>query len=343
LLRSCEKCAIIEAFKIENYNKTEDLYMKLKKALSCVIAAAMMFSLAAVMTTGVGAAALPDPTYDATTGGWTVNHFVRTTGAAGENLIGIYPYGVEQGDLDAKNTINLVLPEGKAYADVRFIQVEFNFPADLEIEEIPVMVIVTNSDIGGWQEHKVHACPVVQADNALGRCNSAARSACNNTCVMDVSGANPTALITTNFSDVMGMSCEWMNIVFIADWDLDDGRTPGSAKVTLLDANKNLLGLSVFGGDPFVPPTVTTTPPPSGPLTPPPGDETKKPEETKKPDDEKKVCKACKLEVCYDSAVCAAAIAAMDDDDAPKGGVVFAIVPAVMALGTAVVFSRKRK
>ncbi|MCL1865886.1 MAG: hypothetical protein FWF82_00580 [Oscillospiraceae bacterium] len=218
--------------------------MKTRKILSCVIAAAMMLCVIASMATVVGAASeYRLPTYNIKAGGWDVNDFRRAEGNVFNNDAGINLFETEKEFLSSTPAPNLqiILPEGKGFEAIKFLRVEFDFPADTDLEELNGMAIIMNNNIHGWQQHNVHISEPVN-------CNPAAKAVCNGSCKFDTSGAKPVILVPVDLEEDEYAACEFLKVTVTCDW-AGDTETAGKATVTFLDKDKNTMVLGTWCDD----------------------------------------------------------------------------------------------
>ncbi|MCL2037117.1 MAG: hypothetical protein FWG83_07025 [Oscillospiraceae bacterium] len=288
--------------------------MKFKKAFSCVTAAAVGLGMAAVMATVVGASDYSAPTYDSKTGGWVVNDFRRVVNDF-ENNVGILPAEVKENpETDAM--VPLFLPEGKTLQDIKFVKVEFDFPEDTELEEIPVVNVCINSSAQAWQQHAIHIDPEI---SAIERCNAAGNRTCGRLCKWEEGTDKPTIIAPVDLVDPYYEEgdAEYAMFMLTLDWAIEDQKTPGTANITLLDENRNLLALSSTtesynpGGNEEI--TTTTDGTGNGGTQ------------------------------ATTVAGTTAAATTTASGDTPKGGVVLAIIPTIMATGAVIALSKKRK
>jgi hypothetical protein len=214
----------------------------------------MILSVVAAMATSVGASAFRFPTYDMKTGGIIFNDFRRVdnppTGVTPlNNAVKIDEFWTEYTP-DANFDVTMRLPEDVDHRDVRFIRVEFAFPSDFDIMEMSNIAIIAQNSRGGWQQHNVHADPEEKLACSGQAVNN---SPCTNDCKLDISGKNPVAIIPVDMSDRNGNPNAYFGLVVTIDWTGADGVTPGKAKANLLDANRNIIPLTlhctVTGGD----------------------------------------------------------------------------------------------
>jgi hypothetical protein len=207
--------------------------MNFKKSLSCIIAVAMILSVMAVMTLSVGASYRAHG-YDMRAGGFIVNDFRRNDTFLNE--VSIYTYGVEQQHLDGVANFHMVLPEGITYEDVKFVRVEFDLPASVDMELMSVFSVVTQGT-PGWLQHQLHIDPATEGAT----CQTSARRVCDNVCAFDMSGDKPVAVIPLNLPEAN----EFLKIILINSWTEED-EIVGSARVTFLNAQRNLIRATVF-------------------------------------------------------------------------------------------------
>jgi hypothetical protein len=214
--------------------------MNFKKALSCVVAAAMGLSVVAAMAVSVGASDFRAPTYDSRTGGFTINDFRRGS-APMLNAVEIDEFYT---DFAPNSQVNMTmrLPEGVEYADVKFVRVEFDFPADWDMDDMNNVSVIFQNNHNSWQQHNVHINP----DEILA-CGTSAARVCNNTCKIEMVNDKPVAMIPVNLGPTNTTESgnnEYFIVIVTADW-ADGDNTPGKARVTLLNEARTTIQMTL--------------------------------------------------------------------------------------------------
>jgi hypothetical protein len=218
--------------------------MNFKKILSIVIAVAMVCSMMAVMTASVSASNFRKPTYDRKIGAWNVNDFRRNLNEGFNNSVGVYPMGIESGDLDPANDIHVLLPEDVMYDAIGGVRVTFNLgniSADA-LAELPNMSVIMQHTGNSWEQHNIHIDPEAKDD-----CNFVGN--CSNKCSF-VSATNLRADIafTAPGISIGGASSpnDYLRMAITADWDGPGPYTAGSARVQLLNKQGSVIPLFVW-------------------------------------------------------------------------------------------------
>jgi len=218
----------------------------MKKMLAVVTVLAMMFSMATMLSLSASASNWRRPTYDRKTGGWNVNDFRREGGQAPafSNSIGIYPNGIEKGDLDNDNVLHLILPPDVAYNDIGGLRASFDF-GNLDADgmaELPNMAVIAQHSLMSWDDvHYLH----VDSDARLD-CDFT--DFCKNKCNYDKNN-NATVLFRTPNSKSNGEVVEnsYLRITLTCDWnDYTGSGTPGSARVQLINKRNRVIPLYIW-------------------------------------------------------------------------------------------------
>jgi hypothetical protein len=214
--------------------------MKLKRISALFVAFAMMFSVAAIMAVSASAReAWRLPTYDRRTGGWTVNDFRRNPSAGFGNAVGVDLFDTEEEFLTIEDDVNLnlFLPAGLDWDDIGGARVTFEL-GDIDedgLSELPNMTVVVQHNARTWEAHPMHIDPTVKE-------NCSFTDHCGNNCKFDLETLTATVLFQTpgNVTPWGNTPNEFLKVTVTCDW-LEDARTPGIARVNLLDKNGRVI------------------------------------------------------------------------------------------------------
>jgi hypothetical protein len=205
--------------------------MKKKITALLIVVAITLRTISAVATANL----LP-PTLNSD-GTWSLNTFFRSESFQNRAMILLHE---SDGFTNEPDSVNLFLPEGVTYTDIKFIEAEF------EIDIIPISIIFQNST-NSWQQHNIGSDGM--------DCNAAARRVCDNLCKFYLTEKNPTATIPIELSE----NNQFLAVI-ITDWGEN---TAGTANARLLDKDMNVIKLSGSTNETSVatPPTAAETPP----------------------------------------------------------------------------------
>jgi len=316
--------------------------MKFKKALSCVVAAAMIISVVVAMSATVGASGFRTPTYDSKNFGWFVNDFRYGTYDNDEitNKVEIIEFYTE---FSPNEEINMTvrMPEGVDYADVRFVRVELEVPATLDTDNMNNIAVIFQNTMNSWQHHSVHP-------NAaeMEACRDQAARVCSNGCKFELVGGKFVADIPIDLTQRLNaqgvptpLDNDYLIVIVTADWG-DGDVTPGRAKMSLLTAGKEVIKLtrhcvSPCNGDCKCPCNICNKFPCDCPAGLP---STTAPNNTTTPPATTTTTAANTTATTANSATASAS-----QTTNPPTGIVTAIIPTLLAAAAAVAVSRKRK